>query len=104
MGTQAYSVIEQGKVDVLLQASSRDRRVIFEEAAGISRFKLRKLEALRRLERVDQNLLRLSDIIDEVDSRLRTVRARPARPAATRNIPTASRSFAPKWGWSIGGV
>ena len=79
MGTQAYSVIEQGKVDVLLQSSPRDRRVIFEEAAGISRFKLRKLEALRRLERVDQNLLRLSDIVDEVDSRLRTVRAQAGK-------------------------
>ncbi len=74
MGTQAYSVIEQGKVDVLLQSSPRDRRMIFEEAAGISRFKARKLEALRRLERVDQNLLRLGDIVDEVEGRLRGVR------------------------------
>ena len=74
LGSQAYSVIEQGKVDVLLQSSPRDRRVIFEEAAGISRFKLRKVEALRRLERVEQNLLRLSDIVDEVESRLRGVR------------------------------
>jgi len=74
LGAQAYSVIEQGKVDALLQASSRDRRVIFEEAAGISRFKAKKLEALRRLERVDQNLLRLSDIVEEVESRLRGVR------------------------------
>jgi len=74
MGTQAYSVIEQGKVDVLLQSSARDRRVIFEEAAGISRFKARKVEALRRLERVEQNLLRLSDIVDEVDNRLRSVK------------------------------
>ncbi|MBN2216877.1 MAG: chromosome segregation protein SMC [Pirellulales bacterium] len=74
MGTQAYSVIEQGKVDVLLQSSARDRRVIFEEAAGISLFKNKKLEALRRLERVEQNLLRLSDIVDEVESRLRSVR------------------------------
>ena len=74
MGTQAYSVIEQGKVDVLLQSSAKDRRVIFEEAAGISRFKIRKIEALRRLERVHQNLLRLSDIVDEVENRLRSVR------------------------------
>lgn len=74
MGTQAYSVIEQGKVDVLLQSSPRDRRMIFEEAAGISRFKSKKIEALRRLERVEQNLLRLSDIVDEVDNRLRSVR------------------------------
>jgi chromosome segregation protein len=74
LGTQAYSVIEQGKVDSLLQSSAKDRRVIFEEAAGISRFKAKKVEALRRLERVEQNLLRLSDIVDEVDNRLRNVR------------------------------
>ena len=74
MGTQAYSVIEQGKVDALLQSSARDRRLIFEEAAGISLFKTKKLEALRRLERVEQNLLRLADIVDEVESRLRAVR------------------------------
>jgi len=74
LGAQAYSVIEQGKVDVLLQSSARDRRVIFEEAAGISRFKARKIEALRRLERVEQNLLRLSDIVEEVESRLRSVK------------------------------
>jgi chromosome segregation protein len=74
VATEAYSVIEQGKVDILLQSSPRDRRLIFEEAAGISRFKAKKLESLRRLERVDQNLLRLSDIVDEVDSRLRAVR------------------------------
>jgi chromosome segregation protein len=79
MGTEAYSIIEQGKVDVLLQASAKDRRVIFEEAAGISRFKARKVEALRRLERVEQNLLRLSDIVDEVDNRLRSVRAQAGK-------------------------
>jgi chromosome segregation protein len=72
--TEAYSVIEQGKVDVMLQASAKDRRLLFEEAAGISRFKAKKLETLRRLERVDQNLLRLSDIVDEVGNRLRSVR------------------------------
>ena len=79
MGTQAYSVIEQGKVDGLLQSSPRDRRVIFEEAAGISRFKMRKIEALRRLEHVEQNLLRLSDIVDEVENRLRSVRAQAGK-------------------------
>ncbi|MEE3370654.1 MAG: chromosome segregation protein SMC [Planctomycetota bacterium] len=74
VGTDAYSLIEQGKVDQLLQASPRDRRAIFEEAAGISRFKAKKIEAQRRLERVDQNLLRLRDIVDEVENRLRNVR------------------------------
>src|SRR4051812_20403859 len=72
--TEAYCIIEQGKVDALLQSSPRDRRVIFEEAAGISQFKIKKANAARRMERVEQNLLRLSDIVDEVESRLRSVR------------------------------
>ena len=74
IGVDAYSVIEQGRVDVLLQANPSDRRQIFEEAAGISKYKMRKKEAQRRLERVDQNLLRLQDIIDEVEKRLRSVK------------------------------
>jgi chromosome segregation protein len=74
VATEAYSVIEQGKVDVMLQSSPRERRLIFEEAAGISRFKAKKIESMRRLERVEQNLLRLSDIVNEVESRLRSVR------------------------------
>jgi chromosome segregation protein len=72
--TEAYCIIEQGKVDALLQSSPRDRRVIFEEAAGISQFKIKKATAARRMERVEQNLLRLSDIVDEVEGRLRSVR------------------------------
>ncbi len=79
VGTDAYSLIEQGKVDVLLQASPRDRRAMFEEAAGISRFKAKKVEAQRRLERVDQNLLRLADIVEEVGNRLRSVKAQAAK-------------------------
>lgn len=74
IGTEAYSIIEQGKVDALLQASPKDRRAIFEEAAGVSRFRAKRQEAARRLARVEQNLLRLSDIVDEVESRLRSVR------------------------------
>ena len=79
VGADAYSIIEQGKVDKLLQASAKDRRAIFEEAAGISRFKAKKVEAQRRLERVEQNLLRLSDIVEEVENRLKTVRAQAGK-------------------------
>jgi chromosome segregation protein len=79
IATEAYSVIEQGKVDVMLQSSPKDRRAIFEEASGISRFKAKKVEALRRLERVDQNLLRLRDIVEEVESRLKSVRNQAAK-------------------------
>ena len=79
VGADAYSLIEQGKVDKLLQASAKDRRAIFEEAAGISRFKAKKVEAQRRLERVEQNLLRLSDIVEEVENRLKAVRAQAGK-------------------------
>ncbi|MBM3998705.1 MAG: chromosome segregation protein SMC [Planctomycetes bacterium] len=79
VGVDAYSLIEQGKVDQLLQASPKDRRAIFEEAAGISRFKAKKVEAQRRLERVAQNLLRLSDIVEEVESRLKNVQAQASK-------------------------
>jgi len=78
-GSNAYCIIEQGRVDSLLQASTRDRRIIFEEAAGISRFKAKKTETLRRLERVDQNLARLKDIIDEVEARLRSVKLQASK-------------------------
>src|SRR5947209_5150595 len=78
-GTDAYSVIEQGRVDVLLQASTKERRTIFEEAAGISRFKAKKVETLRRLERVDQNLQRLRDILEEVEKQLRSVKLQASK-------------------------
>ncbi|MCI0376947.1 MAG: chromosome segregation protein SMC [Gemmataceae bacterium] len=78
-GHDAYCVIEQGKVDVLLQASNKERRNIFEEAAGISRFKAKKIETLRKLERVDQNLARVKDIIDEVEKQLRSVKLQAAK-------------------------
>src|SRR5437764_682847 len=78
-GTDAYCIIEQGRVDVLLQASTKERRTIFEEAAGISRFKAKKTETLRKLERVDLNLLRLKDILDEVDKQLRSVRLQASK-------------------------
>lgn len=78
-GTDAYCIIEQGRVDVLLQSSTKERRIIFEEAAGISRFKAKKNETLRKLERVDQNVLRLKDIIDEVEKQLRSVKLQAAK-------------------------
>lgn len=74
VGVDAYSLIEQGKVDRMLQASPKDRRTIFEEAAGISKFNAKKVEANRRLTRVDQNLTRLKDIVDEVHLRLNSLK------------------------------
>jgi len=74
VGAKAYSIIEQGQVDQLLNASKTDRRTIFEEAAGISKYKAHKKEALRKLERTEQNLLRLADILGEVAKNLRSVK------------------------------
>src|SRR5437016_469610 len=78
-GNDDLCIIAQGKVDVLLQASNKDRRMIFEEAAGISRFKAKKVETLRKLERVDQNLQRLRDIIEEVEKQLRSVKLQASK-------------------------
>lgn len=74
VGVRAYSIIEQGQIDQLLHASKVDRRTIFEEAAGISKFKAHKKEAIRKLERTEQNLIRLADIVSEVQKQLRSVK------------------------------
>jgi chromosome segregation protein len=79
-------LIEQGKVDRLLQSSPKDRRMIFEEAAGISRFKARKAEAEKRLSRVDQNMVRLHDIVEEVGGRLQTLKSQATRAQRYREL------------------
>lgn len=79
VGVDAYSVIEQGRVAALLEANPEERRLIFEEAAGISKFKQRKKESQRKLEKVDQNLLRVNDIVEEVEKRLRSVKIQAGR-------------------------
>ncbi|MCE0523716.1 MAG: chromosome segregation protein SMC [Methylacidiphilales bacterium] len=66
IGRSAYSIMEQGKIDSILSSRPEDRRAIFEEAAGITKYKSQKKEALRKLENTEANLLRLADIIREV--------------------------------------
>lgn len=70
LGKDGYSVIGQGRVDEILSTRSEDRRSIFEEASGIMKYKLRKLEAEKKLEASKQNILRLNDIITELESQL----------------------------------
>src|SRR5437588_7256 len=62
----AYSMMEQGKIDMILSSRPEDRRAIFEEAAGITKYKTQKKEALRKLEATEANLLRIGDVIKEV--------------------------------------
>jgi len=91
--TSAYSIIEQGRVDQILQANAATRRVVFEEAAGISRYKSRKVDAERKLERVGQNLLRLTDIVDEVEAQLNSTRSQASKAAKFREASTELRKL-----------
>lgn len=93
MAGGAYSIIEQGKVDALLQSSPADRRQIFEEAAGISRFKAKRQDAARRLDRVQQNLLRLTDIVEELQSQLTKVRSQAGRARQYKDVHTRLRDL-----------
>ncbi len=93
IGTNAYSIIEQGKVDAMLVSNPTERRGIFEEAAGISKFKQRKKEAIRRLERTEQNLLRCRDQFNEVSRRLRSVKIQAARARTHQEYTTRLRQL-----------
>lgn len=70
VGTKAYSIIEQGQVGQIINVKAEDRRILIEEAAGISKFKARREAALRKIEATQQNLLRLSDIVTELERQM----------------------------------
>ena len=74
LGREGYAIIGQGRIDEILSQRSTDRREVFEEAAGISRFRHRKEEAQRKLERTDENLLRVNDKVDELELQLEPLR------------------------------
>jgi chromosome segregation protein SMC, common bacterial type len=80
IGTESYSIIEQGKMDLILSSRPEDRRFVFEEASGITKYKSKKKEALRKLEQTEQNLLRINDIILEVKRQIGSIE-RQARKA-----------------------
>ena len=93
VGTDAYSIIEQGRVDVLLQSSPQQRREIFEEAAGISRFKVRKQEAQRKLEKTEQNLTVTRQRLEDLESRLRSVKTQATKARNYREYDARLRSL-----------
>src|SRR5207247_3983550 len=68
----AYSMMEQGRIDMILSSRPEDRRAVFEEAAGITKYKTQKREALRKLEATEANLLRIGDVIKEVKRQIRS--------------------------------
>ena len=70
IGKEGYTIIGQGKVEEIMSAKPEDRRAIFEEATGIAKFKSRKVESERKLERTRENIIRYSDILSEIENRL----------------------------------
>lgn len=93
LGTGGYSVMEQGRIDAVLSANPEARRAIFEEAAGVSRFKLQKKEALRKLERTDQNLARVTDLLEERARRIRSLRIQAGKARRYQELQAALRDL-----------
>lgn len=79
VGARAYSIIEQGKVGMLVSAKPEERRALIEEAAGVTKFKARKKTALRKMDATRQNLVRLGDIIAEVRRQLGSLKRQAQR-------------------------
>ncbi|MFH2012351.1 MAG: chromosome segregation protein SMC [Pseudomonadota bacterium] len=74
LGTKTYSMVEQGKVEMILNSKPQDRRFLIEEAAGVTKYKNRKKEALSKIESTKQNLVRLSDIIGELKRQINSLK------------------------------
>jgi len=79
VGTRAYSIIEQGKIGMIINSKPEDRRSLIEEAAGVTKFKARKKTALRKIEATRQNLIRLGDIISEVRRQMNSLKRQAQR-------------------------
>jgi chromosome segregation protein len=79
VGQSAYSIMEQGKIDQLLSSKPEDRRAVFEEAAGITKFKTQRREAIRKLDYTDANLLRVTDIIAELKRQITSMQRQAAK-------------------------
>ena len=81
LGKDGYSIIGQGRVAEIVSSKSNERRDIFEEAAGISKFRYKKAEAQRRLSQAEENILRLTDIISELEGRVEPLRKQSEKAA-----------------------
>ena len=93
VGRSAYSIMEQGKIDQILSNRPEDRRAIFEEAAGITKFKAQKKEALRKLEYTESNLVRVQDIIKEVKRQIGSLQRQAAKARRYQSILSDLRIF-----------
>jgi chromosome segregation protein len=97
VGRDAYSLINQGEIDQILSVRAEDRRAIFEEAAGIKKYRVRKKEAERKLEHTQQNLLRVHDIIGEIEARLGPLQRQAAGAKRYRELAGRLRVLENAW-------
>ena len=86
IGKDGYSIIGQGRIDEILSNKSEDRRNIFEEAAGIVKYKTRKIEAEKKLERTKLNLLRINDILSEIEQNINPLKAQAEKAKEFLNL------------------
>ncbi|HEV8541195.1 MAG TPA: chromosome segregation protein SMC, partial [Verrucomicrobiae bacterium] len=88
MGRSSYSIMAQGNITQIISSRPDDRRMVFEEAAGITRFKAQKKETLRKLEHTDQNLLRVADLIKEVKRQIGSLQRQAGKARRYKQIAT----------------
>jgi chromosome segregation protein len=93
VGTKAYSIIEQGRIGQIVSSRPQDRRHIIEEAAGITKFKFKKKAAERKLEQTKQNLLRVTDIVSELEKRLGSLRRQAQKAERYRRYRTEMKDI-----------
>ena len=93
VGTKAYAIIEQGRIGQIVSARPMDRRAIIEEAAGITKFKSKKKAAERKLDQTRQNLMRVSDIVSELDKRMGTLRRQAQKAERYRKYKTEMKDI-----------
>jgi len=93
VGRSAYSIMEQGKIDLILSSRPEDRRAIFEEAAGITKYKAQKKEALRKLDHTEANLLRVQDIVKEVGRQIGSLQRQAAKARRYQSVMKDLRVF-----------
>jgi chromosome segregation protein len=107
LGSRGYSVLEQGRIDAVLSANPIERRRIFEEAAGISRYRQRKAEAELRLKRVADDMARLDDLVGELSTRVRSLKIQAGKAerwvAARDEWAREKRRFYKHRLWTFGG-
>lgn len=93
VGTRAYSIIEQGKIGQILHSRPEERRILIEEAAGVTKYKARKQLALRKIEGTQQNLLRLSDLIGEIKRQLNGLQRQARKAQLFRDLRDEARQI-----------